>query len=1017
MSGRSPGRRLQRSVGSRLPASWRARLRQGLATRPGLALGRRLGLAGADLGLVTWVIVCEPADQERVGDCLASVTSQWHGPLEILVCPVGAVQIPPTGRDRRIRVLPATDTWYAAANAAAAEARGRHLGFVRGCDTLFAHATTDLAGALARSGSDVATGVLTQQGQAESWLERAQQTAHTVTATGVASLETPELASDLVIGNKLARREFWRRAGLAFGPHDDWLLSPAWAAALRAGARVDVLPVPVVRHAHEHGHRPFGARPSPLPALREWVEAVERIESLLGGTLLADGWRRHVLDVALPRFVADAERAEDVEWMALRELAERWSPPAQEPTPGVRAQSRALLWLAAADRRAGTEALAAEIEALDGDQRTELVGDTLLARWHSAPDDLPDHVRIVDPAESTLVAAVQRALRRPDAVAVDVFVRVQGLDLATEDLLITARLPDGSELRVEPRADPTIERWAQTRFQSAAAGSVRVIAPVAASAGAIRITVRAGRLERTGSVDYAVTAPSPAGRAIEVTRVGFAGPDLVVGLAPGTGSRARDLTLLGPTGGHIRATPAEDGGSVRFATSTDLYGRTVGLPVGRYRLSHPDGVHAGTALGESLPCEVVGERHRVRVAGDDGTLVLHLGPPLADDEIGAFNQQRLRDHYAAVIEPARSDLVYFDSYAGRSATDSPLAIFEELSRRRPELHLCWGISDHGQWAPPGAEPVLLRSRRWYDVLAGARALVTNTELEEWYVRRGDQYVLQTFHGYPSKAMGQGQWLARQLPPSRLAVMRKRSVETWDLILTPTPEMTRHYREQYGYRGQVHEHGYPRDDGLRAPEAESRREVTRRQLGIRPDQQVVLYAPTWRDHLATRPRAAARADFLDLASAARQLGDSHVLLVRGHRFHLPTGSSTGPVRSARIVDVTDHPEINDLILASDVAVLDYSSLRFDYAQTGRPMVFLVPDLASYSGGVRGFLFPFTDSAPGPRVSTTDEVVEQVRDVAALRARTAPALASFDARFNPWQDGRCSVRVVDRLLSLM
>ena len=107
-------------------------------------------------------------------------------------------------------------------------------------------------------------------------------------------------------------------------------------------------------------------------------------------------------------------------------------------------------------------------------------------------------------------------------------------------------------------------------------------------------------------------------------------------------------------------------------------------------------------------------------------------------------------------------------------------------------------------------------------------------------------------------------------------------------------------------------------------------------------------------------------------------------------------------------MTDHPEINDLVLASDVAVLDYSSLRFDYALTGRPMVFLVPDLDDYTGGVRGFLFPFTDTAPGPLVSTTDEVVAQVRDVRRLAVDWAERVRAFDERFNPWQDGHASSR---------
>jgi CDP-glycerol glycerophosphotransferase len=115
----------------------------------------------------------------------------------------------------------------------------------------------------------------------------------------------------------------------------------------------------------------------------------------------------------------------------------------------------------------------------------------------------------------------------------------------------------------------------------------------------------------------------------------------------------------------------------------------------------------------------------------------------------------------------------------------------------------------------------------------------------------------------------------------------------------------------------------------------------------------------------------------------------------------------------VVDVTDHPEINELVLASDAAVLDYSSLRFDYALTGRPMVFLVPDLDDYTGGVRGFLVPFTDTAPGPLVTSTGEVIALLRDVPALAAEWGDRVRAFDAEFNPWQDGRASERFVDAI----
>ena len=153
------------------------------------------------------------------------------------------------------------------------------------------------------------------------------------------------------------------------------------------------------------------------------------------------------------------------------------------------------------------------------------------------------------------------------------------------------------------------------------------------------------------------------------------------------------------------------------------------------------------------------------------------------------------------------------------------------------------------------------------------------------------------------------------------------------------------------------------------------------------------------------------EHLDVDAAAAALGESHVVLLRGHRFHAVTASRPG------VVDVTDHPEINDLVLASDVAVLDYSSLRFDYAITGKPMVFLVPDLADYTSGVRGFLFPFTETAPGPLVDTTDEVVTLLRDVPALRDAWSERIRAFDAAYNPHQDGHASARMLDAILGLL
>ncbi len=719
------------------------------------------------------------------------------------------------------------------------------------------------------------------------------------------------------------------------------------------------------------------------------------VTAAVTGSVLERGWLQHWYDVLLPRFVADAERADDTTWLRLVELVH----PARELA--LRASSRSLLHLAAEGRRDEVQALAAELDGLGEDLPTDVADDGWpVARWGSV--ELPAELRRLADAETRLRVRVVRAVSAVGGRRVDLFVRVDGVDLAEHPLHVSAEA-DGVVLEVVRARDLTANRWAGARFQSAAEGAVQVTAPDGVSRFAVR--ARVGAIDRSTTVDVPPpTSPVAAGIPL-VEAVTLDGDQLVVHL-----DRAADgLRLRGP--GTDVAGRTRGDREVVFDLHRDLYGRPTLWPTAVHRLHRPGGLGLATAWRERLPVEVLGPHHRLRVLPDRDTGELHLGPPRADAELGAYGQEQLRTSYAVDPRPTDPALWYFESFAGRSATDTPLAVFAELRRRRPELRPAWGILDHGQWTPEGATPVVIGTRAWYDVLGTARVLVTNTELEVWYRRRPDQLVVQCFHGYPSKAMGESQWRASELPPSRVARLRRRSVDTWDLISTPTPEMTAVYREQYGYDGPAAEHGYPRNDALRGPDADRTRLEARRRLGIAPDQTAVLYAPTWRDHLASRPRAAAMTEHLDVDAAAAALGDSHVLLLRGHRFHTP-----GPSRRG-VVDVTDHPEINDLVLASDVAVLDYSSLRFDYALTRKPMVFLVPDLDDYTGGVRGFLFPFADTAPGPLVSTTDEVVARVRDVPALAAAWGDRVAAFDERFNPWQDGHAAERMLDQILELL
>jgi CDP-glycerol glycerophosphotransferase len=409
-----------------------------------------------------------------------------------------------------------------------------------------------------------------------------------------------------------------------------------------------------------------------------------------------------------------------------------------------------------------------------------------------------------------------------------------------------------------------------------------------------------------------------------------------------------------------------------------------------------------------MPQRLYGSEVNVRVAhAANGRLQLELQPPLPPDVLGAANRRRLRDRYRnAAVEPTES--VLFGCYRGEFATDSQRALDRILAERRPELVRYWGVADRATQVPDGSVPLLVNSPEWFDALASSRYLCNNVEYAVFVDRRPFQRYLQTFHGFPFKSMGLGFWQSKGYSEEDIQRELTRIHRQWDTILVPSEECVAYYREQYDYAGDILVAGYPRCDALVNADAAAVRADLLDRLGVPHDQTVVLYAPTYRDRLTTRTFAARRFDDLDLTALARSLGDRFTILVRGHNNNQRELDRVTGV--ARVIDVTDYPEINDLTLAADVAVLDYSSLRFDWAITGKPMVFFVPDLDEYFA-LREPLFPFEGTAPGPWVTTTAEVAAALADPAALRTRYAADLAAFNARFNVLHDGHASERVLE------
>jgi CDP-glycerol glycerophosphotransferase len=441
------------------------------------------------------------------------------------------------------------------------------------------------------------------------------------------------------------------------------------------------------------------------------------------------------------------------------------------------------------------------------------------------------------------------------------------------------------------------------------------------------------------------------------------------------------------------------------------------LPTGRYELRLLDAtgevrefahVKVATSLRAEGPIDIEIDGAPVRIGVSNSWSLIVISHALPVDVRSGRRQQQLRDRYLEQRHDTRLPVVLLETFKGKMAGDSPAAMARELHVRHragdgPEP--VYSINDRSVLVPDGIRSVVRFSEEWFELLARARYLVTNDNWPFFFEKAADQAYMQTWHGTPLKR------IAKDItdPQSGLSVLYMKTMDAearaWDRLISPSPYCSEILPRAFGFEGEVLESGYPRNDVLAVDDRDEARATIRRRLDIADDQRVLLYTPTWRDTFS-------KVLYLDPAQVVEALPDVTVL-VRGH-VNTSGGASVAPELAGRIRDVTLYPDINDLFLAADVLVTDYSSVMFDFAILDRPQLFLVPDLAEYEAS-RGFYFDFADVAPGPLFSDNESLITHLAAGPAADEAYAEARATFREKFAPWDDGAAAIRAVDALLS--
>lgn len=363
-------------------------------------------------------------------------------------------------------------------------------------------------------------------------------------------------------------------------------------------------------------------------------------------------------------------------------------------------------------------------------------------------------------------------------------------------------------------------------------------------------------------------------------------------------------------------------------------------------------------------------------------------------------------YWSALRQPMDDKLAVYGAYWFRGYSCNPRAIYEKAREIVPEVHGVWVVNKkYADAIPPGVDYVYEGSRRYYEVLARAKYLINNVNFPDFVVHRPGSVHVQTQHGTPLKTMGLDQ---QDYPVGANRMSFKKLLDRcdrWDFLLSSNQLSSEAWERAFPCQYELLESGYPRNDRLFSATDEEVAKI-RAELGIAPDQTAILYAPTHRDYKKQYEPE------LDLAALAESLGPKYVLMVRAHYYYAQDPRLADLVAAGGVVDVSKHPCVEDLGLASDVLITDYSSIMFDYANLDRPIVIYANDWETYKL-TRGVYFDLMEEPPGAVATTEEELATLFRSGAYRDDRAATLRAAFREKFCAWDDGHAAERVVRRV----
>ena len=338
-----------------------------------------------------------------------------------------------------------------------------------------------------------------------------------------------------------------------------------------------------------------------------------------------------------------------------------------------------------------------------------------------------------------------------------------------------------------------------------------------------------------------------------------------------------------------------------------------------------------------------------------------------------INSMIYDEYYDGTID---ENLVYLESRDGLDFTGNIFRIVEELStgeygdlkihvHAKKQVHP--KIEKLKQFYNLKIDKIITKEAMATKTLEKAKYIFTDSGIRPKYVKKEGQIFTNTWHGTPLKVMG----FDNTAEEHRIANVQHPLLSS-DYLLYPNDymkeKMMNGYMIEKIYPGTILLEGYPRNSVFFD---EAKREEFKKLLNLQ-DKEIFIYMPTFRGIFMNRNDEEQKDEVYEyLLDIDDRLTDNQVLLVK---LHVLNRAKIDFSSFKHIQVFPEDYETYDVLNIADVLISDYSSVFFDFANTGRKIILFNYDEEDYMS-YRGTYFTL-DDLPFPKVQNVDDLISEL-----------------------------------------